>query len=184
MTSGLTLATPFLIASLYYLLSPIFVERTRSTLVRVLEDALGEYTGSATLSEIPAHLRPSSLGETVDWTIDVSQMAPTFLLAVTGAILAVSEKISAALLGLAWGVTTLTAIAWALWIYDRQPLSYRPIHTEDESKVRHAWVKVRRMYTPVSLVGLVLNLAVVVLVLSATPVPPDPGNLPPGHAPS
>jgi hypothetical protein len=148
-TSRLFVATPLLLAAVYYLFSPFFVQQTRQRLIDYLEKVDREWEGPR--DGLPPHLEPQAIGATADWVIDAPQMVPTLLLPLAGAVFAFNENgISGVILAFA----TVIICAATLWIYTRSPVEYRAR--------RVIWHK----YTTVSALGIILNLLVAGILLS------------------
>jgi len=148
-TSRLFVATPLLLAAMYYIFSPFFVQQARQRLIDYLEKVDREWEGPR--DGLPPHLEPQAIGANVDWIIDAPQMVPTLLLPLAGAVFAFNDNgISGVILAFA----TVIICAATLWIYTRSPVEYRAR--------RVIWHK----YTVVSALGIVLNLLVAGILLS------------------
>jgi hypothetical protein len=148
-TSRLLVATPLLLAAVYYLFSPFFVQQARQRLIDYLEKVEREWEGPR--DGLPPHLEPQAIGANTDWIIDAPQMVPTLLLPLAGAVFAFNDN---GVSGIILAFATVIICAATLWIYTRSPVEYRA--------VRMIWHK----YTVVSTLGIVLNLLVAGILLS------------------
>src|SRR5690349_9111610 len=88
--SRLLVATPLLLAALYYLFSPFFAEQARQRLIDYLEKVDREWEGPKI--NLPPHLEPQAIAANADWLIDAPQMVPTLLLPLAGAVFAFNEN--------------------------------------------------------------------------------------------
>jgi hypothetical protein len=142
-------ATPFLLATLYYLLTPFFTELVRRGLVGYLNDLDAEWQGPDVSR--PPHLTPQAIASNIDWIVDAPQMVPTLLLPLAGAILALTNG---DIVSVILSFSVLLVAAAALWIYTRSPVQYRSFRL------------IKHRYTIVSILGIALNAGTAALLLS------------------
>jgi hypothetical protein len=146
--SRLVEAMPFFLGALYYVFMPFFIKQTQQRLVDYLEKVDTEWQGSR---EPPPHLAPRAVAITVEWTTDATQVVPTLLLPVAGAVFALrSNSLSAAVL--AFSALIISVIC--LWIYSQSPVEYR------------ARRYIFHRYTIISIFGIILNIAVAIVLLT------------------
>jgi hypothetical protein len=147
--SKLLVAAPFLLAALYYAISPFFAQQVRRRLADYFDKVNAEWEGPTDC--IPPHLKTDAITATTDWTIDAPQMVPTLLLPLAGAVFALNDN---NIVGVVLAFATVMICVATLWIYMRSPIEYQAR--------RFAW----RRYTSVSALGLALNIAVSVVLLT------------------
>lgn len=142
-------ATPLFLAALYYALTPFFSQQVRSGYIDYLQKVNSEWQGPK--ASIPPHLAPEALAANTDWLIDTPQMVPTLLLPLAAAVFALHDS---DLSGVVLAFAAIVICAAVLWIYSRSPLQYRSLRF------------VGNRYTLVPALGVVLNAAAAVLLLT------------------
>jgi hypothetical protein len=146
--SRLLEATPLLLATLYYILTPFFSGLGYRGYVSYLGKVNNEWQGPKV--PLPPHLAPEALAANVDWLVDAPQMVPTLLLPLAAAVFAFHDStISSIVLAFA----AIVICVAALWIYSRSPLEYRSLRF------------IGNRYTVVAALGIVLNGTAAVLLI-------------------
>jgi hypothetical protein len=141
-------AVPFVLAVLYYLFSPFFIGQARKGFIAYMEKADAEWQGDKAL--IPPHLKPKAVAANVDWIVDAPQMIPIILLPLAAAVFVLKGVASEVILAFA----TIVICVLTLWIYSCSPIEYRALRI------------VRHKYTLASALGIVLNMATAIVILT------------------
>ncbi len=147
----LAAALPFAIAVVFYLLSPLLTAKVKTVLEgQVVRDAslYGQTAGTA----VPPQLRPEMIKDYVEYVADAVQIIPATMLPVVGAIFTISSKL-AVNLGLIILVSAVVlAITMDAIVLSRAAADY----------VSRKW----HGYSPINLVGIIVNLLGLSLVLA------------------
>ena len=171
MGGKLTVAVPFLLATVYYLFTPVLSALTEDRIKQYFANALLQWRGPQGAAT-PDHLSPASVARICDWAADAPQLVPTILLPLAGVLFAVaaSRDIAVAIAA----VTSIIVSVGALWIYHQNPIRYS------------ARRFIMGRYTIVASLGIVLNLVATAAVLylpasqpsQTNPTPPQPTTSP------
>lgn len=142
-------AMPLILAAVYYLLTPFFVEQVRRGFGASLAQADAEWKGPD--QPLPPHRTTEYLGTNIDWIVDAPQLVPCLLLPLAAVLFSFRDSAATAVI---LSLSVVGICAAALWIYTRSPLAYRSLGV------------VGGRYTPVTAAGLVLNLGAAILLVA------------------
>jgi hypothetical protein len=146
----LSLAAPYGVAILLYLMAPLLTNGVIRTIVAVIDKGRADLPGVDS-KQIPYYLSQDLIEDYVEYTADAAQVMPVILLPIVGAIYSFSSvptPVSVTFLI----VVALVAVGMLLWILARYPSDY----------VSRKW----HGYSILTMVGIVLNLIGMSLVLA------------------